>query len=425
MGMRALAWVALASVFGLTGLAQPPTELFDYVRAQRGEVRWEVVRAPEGVPGTWELRLRSQVWRGLPWTHRLLLVDPGRRAVEDVMLLYLGGDPYPGEELLGLALAQAAGLRVAILNSVPNQPLFGLREDALIAHTFARYLAEGSADWPLLFPMVQSAVAAMDALAALAPELWGGKLRGFLLVGASKRGWTAYLAAAVDPRVLGIIPIVFDFLNFPAQLARQEELLGGPSPKLGDYTARGLTTLAAPTPAALRLAWLVDPYSYRYAYTMPKLLVVGSNDPYWATDATALYWPGLPEPKLLYVVPNVGHNVLLGEGVLSTLAAFARAVALGRPLPRVQGFWRPLGDRVELVVQADRPARRARLWRAEGPSPDLDRARWQAEELPGDGQRFVAELRRPSGYLGCFAELEFEVEGLSLLVSTPVRLLGP
>lgn len=423
--MRVLAWVALASVFGLTGLSHPPTELFDYVRAQRGEVRWEVVRAPEGVPGTWEVRLRSQVWRGFPWTHRLLLVDPGRRAAEDVVLLYLGGDPYPGEELLGLALAQAAGLRVAILNSVPNQPLFGLREDALIAHTFARYLAEGSADWPLLFPMVQSAVAAMDALSALAPELWGGKLRGFLLVGASKRGWTVYLAAAVDPRVLGIIPIVFDFLNFPAQLARQEELLGGPSPKLGDYTAQGLTALAAPTPAALRLAWLVDPYSYRYAYTMPKLLVVGSNDPYWATDATALYWPGLPEPKLLYVVPNAGHNVLLGERVLPTLAAFARAVALGHPLPRVQAILRFQEDQVELVVHTDRPAQGARLWRAEAATPDFDRARWHAEELPGDGLRFAQSLRRGRGYLGFFAELEFEVLGLSLGVSTPIRVLGP
>ncbi|MGQ9700143.1 MAG: PhoPQ-activated protein PqaA family protein [Candidatus Bipolaricaulaceae bacterium] len=212
---------------------------------------------------------------------------------------------------------------MAILNSVPNQPLFGLREDALIAHTFERYLAEGGSDWPLLFPMVQSAVA---------PKLWGAELRGFILAGASKRGWTTYLTAAVTPRVLGIIPIVFDFLNFPAQLARQEELSGGPSPKLGDYTIRGLT--ASASPQAAKLAFLVDPYTYRLAYTMPKLVVVSTNDPYWGPDATSLHWPGLPEPKLLYVVPNAGHNVILGEGLLPTLASFAQLLARGLEPPR-------------------------------------------------------------------------------------------
>ncbi|MEN3010104.1 MAG: PhoPQ-activated protein PqaA family protein [Candidatus Bipolaricaulaceae bacterium] len=194
---------------------------------------------------------------------------------------------------------------------------------------------------------------------------------------------------------------------------------------MGTTRRRGLPPWPPPTPAALRLAWLVDPYSYRYAYTMPKLLVVGSNDPYWATDATALYWPGLPEPKLLYVVPNAGHNVLLGERVLPTLAAFARAVALGHPLPRVQAILRFQEDQVELVVHTDRPAQGARLWRAEAATPDFDRARWHAEELPGDGLRFAQSLRRGRGYLGFFAELEFEVLGLSLGVSTPIRVLGP
>ena len=423
--MRALFLCAVFGILGPFAFAQCPTELFDYVRTCRGQIAWEVVRKPEDGGRLWEVRLRSQIWRNIPWTHRLLLVEPAERAVGDVVLLYLSGDPYPGEELLGLAVARLAGLRVAILNSVPNQPLFGLREDELLAYTFERYLAEGDWDWPILFPMVGSAVAAMDALSALAPELWGTELRGFILAGASKRGWTAYLAAAVDPRVLGLVPIVFDFLNFPAQLARQEELLGGPSPMLRPYTARGLTALADPSPQAARLAWLLDPYSYRYAYTMPKLVVVGTNDPYWVTDATSLYWSGLPEPKLLYEVPNAGHNVVFGEGLLHSIAAFARLVAQGEALPRVQSTLRFHGDSVELVCRTDRPPQAARLWLAEFHSPDLDRARWQAQELSEVGPEISVRVRRSAGYLGFFVELVFQEEGLELRCSTPIRVLGP
>jgi PhoPQ-activated pathogenicity-related protein len=301
--------------------------------------------ASRGVRGTsFELRLRSQIWRGIPWEHKLTLIEPNNLAVDDAVLLYITGDPNPSDALLGLSVANASGLRVAILNSVPNQPLFGLREDALIAYTFEQYLKTGEPDWPLLFPMVRSALSAMEAVSAFLGER-GVKVRGFVVAGASKRGWTTYLTAVAAPsRVLGIIPIVFDFLNFPVQLSRQRELFGEPSAMLRDYTARGLTELFGAGAKEARLAWLVDPYSYRYAYTMPKLIVVGSNDPYWASDATGLYWPGLPDPKLLLVVPNAGHNVLDFTRVLTSVATFARAVAEGIELPKLEWNWHWEGE---------------------------------------------------------------------------------
>ena len=48
---------------------------------------------------------------------------------------------------------------------------------------------------------------------------------------------------------------------------------------------------------------------------MPKLIVVGSNDPYWASDATELYWPDHPNPKQL----------LGGIAIADTLKEDARA----------------------------------------------------------------------------------------------------
>jgi len=418
-----LLFALLSSVLGF---AELPNELFAYIAATEKQSQWELVHSQPGISGNlFELRLRSQVWRGIPWEHRLTLIEPNGITVGDVVLLYISGDLNPGDTVLGLTVATASGLRVAILNSVPNQPLFGLREDALIAYTFEQYLETGEPDWPLLFPMVRSALSAMEAISSFLAEK-GVKVRGFVVSGASKRGWTAYLTAAAAPTsVLGIIPIVFDFLNFPVQLLRQRELFGEPSAMLRDYTARGLTELFGAGAKEARLAWLVDPYSYRYAYTMPKLIVVGSNDPYWASDATNLYWPGLPDSKFLLVVPNAGHNVLDFTRVLTSVATFSRAVAEGVELPRLRWEWRWEGEEVSLHVQADQEVVEARLWKTHGPKPDLRTYRWEAQDLSELGPTWDLSFVPTAGFTGVFLELEFSVGGRRLFLSTPIRILGP
>jgi len=227
-----------------------------------------------------------------------------------------------------------------------------------------------------------------------------------------------------------MIPIVFDFLNIPAQLEYQKESLGAPSPMLKDYTARGLTTVFSSSPTAsepgIHLSWLIDPYSYCYAYTMPKLIVVGSNNPYWTVDATSLYWPGLPNPKNLLVVPNAGHGVLDAFRVLGTISAFARVVARGDPIPELTAEVRFTAGGAVLSVSADRPAIEARLWVAASASRDFRQARWEERDLSATiVGREVAIPSPRSGYLAFFAELVVEVDGLRMYATSPTRVLGP
>ena len=90
---------------------------------------------------------------------------------------------------------------VAILLHVPQQPIFGgKREDAIIAYTFDEYLKTSDPEWPLLLPMVKSAVRGMDAVTEFSDQTWSLKLKSFTVTGGSKRGWTTWLTGAIDGR---------------------------------------------------------------------------------------------------------------------------------------------------------------------------------------------------------------------------------
>lgn len=247
------------------------------------------------------------------------------------------------------------------------------------------------------------------------------------MTGASKRGWTSYLTAAAAPaRVLGLVPMVFDVLDLPRQLAHQREFWGQVSPMIHDYTDRGLIRAFESSPRGARLAWLVDPYSYRYAYTMPKLIVLGSNDPYWPVDALSLYWDGLPDPKLALIVPNSGHGLEDRARVLDSLGAFSRAVAEGTPLAQLEFSFFPEEAGLRVSVRSEEVPAEARLWTAESPVRDFRDAHWTSAPLPGTSSGWEASLPRPqAGYLALFAELVFRLGGLPLHVTTPAWVVGP
>ncbi len=286
-----------------------PSALATYLAAPDTSTKWELVRKVSvGECYVWQLTLTSQTWQGIPWTHDLLVIRPKAAPPTAQMLLINSGgkfDPRKPEALmLGAGLAQGINAPVAVLLGIPRQPLFdGLREDDLIAETFVRYLETGDESWPLLFPMVKSLVKAMDALQEFSEKEWEQPTEKFIVNGASKRGWTTWLTAASDPRVSAIVPMVIDMLNMTDQLPHQQESFGKISDQIKPYTGRGL--LPMKDGERDRKLWaMVDPYTYREKYTMPKLIVLGNNDPYWTTDALNLYWDGIPGPSISPTPPT-------------------------------------------------------------------------------------------------------------------------
>ena len=251
-------------------------DLYSYVARPEPAAGWSVAsKTDSGACEVVFIKLKSQVWEGIPWEHDLVLFRPKDTDVQDKMfLLNSGGKMKPDGLPYGVMLATMMKAPVAMLLGIPNQPLFdGKSEDNLIAESFVRYLDTKDDGWPLLFPMVKSLVKAMDAVQEFSAKEWPKRIEKFVVGGASKRGWTTWLTAAADPRVLAIAPMVIDVLKMPEQMARQVECFGGPSEQILPYTARGLIPMPK-TEDAQRLWKWVDPWTYRAKFTMPKLLVL-------------------------------------------------------------------------------------------------------------------------------------------------------
>ena len=408
-----------------------PTTLQSFVTAPDESYGWKIVDHQEtDGAASWEIELTSQTWQDMVWKHDLLVFKPARLTHPDHVLVYITGGsnknkPKADDRLLGASLAALSGTRVALLFQVPNQPLLGGRfEDDLITDTFLFHLATKDSRWPLLFPMVKSAVRAMDAIEQLARQEWKTEIKGFVVTGASKRGWTTWLTGATDRRVKGIAPIVIDTLNMPRQMDYQIETWGKYSEQIDDYERKGLIKRLKDADQAMESLWRwVDPYTYRKQLSLPKLIINGTNDRYWTVDALNNYWDDLHGPKYIRYVPNAGHNLKGGrEGAIATLAAFTRHIAADKPFPAIE--WKHDTDqgRYRLSMQANIAPKNVQVWVAESESKDFRMSEWKAKAVTGRENRFQVDVAAPVGkHVALFGELQFQIDELVYSLSTQLR----
>lgn len=408
--------------------AAVPTALRDYVNLPDQSFAWKLNSKTDVAQGkVYDLELTSQTWMDMTWKHVFIIYEPKELAHPDHVLLFINGGSHlnkPNEEgqMIGLTLANLCGARVAMLHQVPNQPLLGGRtEDDLITDTFLFYLATGDKRWPLLFPMVKSAVKAMDAVEQVAAQEWKTPVKGFIVTGASKRGWTTWLTGATDKRVVGIAPIVIDTLNFQKQMDYQIASWGKYSEQIEDYTRKGLVQRMKDEVGEPLWKW-VDPFTYRNEINVPKLMINGTNDRYWTVDALNNYWDDLHGEKYIRYVPNAGHNLKGGrEGAFATLAAFFRHVASNQPLPELKWEYTAKGDQVQLKISSNTPST-AKLWVAASPTTDFRESKWNAQDMSGKDGVFSITIDKPkSGHTVCHGEVIFKIGKLQYSLCTQMH----
>jgi PhoPQ-activated pathogenicity-related protein len=407
------------------------TALDEYVAKPDPNFAFKLVETIPG-PGVtgFVLELTSQQWltenevdRPI-WKHWLTIMKPDSVGT-DIGLLFIGGGnndrPHPKQldQNLGRVAVTTKSV-IAELRMVPNQPLVfkgeqkGRVEDALIAYTWDKFLRTGDERWPARLPMTKSAVRAMDAITAFcATEPAGNtKVSKFVVAGGSKRGWTTWSTAAVDKRVVAIVPIVIDLLNIVPSFQHHYGAYGFWAPAVGDYVEMGIMNWMN-TPEFTALMKIEEPYEYRDRYTMPKLIVNSAGDQFFLPDSAQFYWKDLPGQKYLRYVPNSDHS-LKNTDALNSLAAFHDAIIRGTPLPEYT--WEVPQAGVIRIKSKSKPAR-VKLWTATNPDArdfrlDVLGPMYRDKDIPvsADGSYEVRLDKPEKGWTAGFLELTFDTK---------------
>ena len=431
----ALALPAAAQTPAVRPVPPAETALDRYVAQPDSSFAWKAVRdlpAGDSLTATL-LDLRSQRWlteeeveRPL-WTHWLTVVRPSR-LTSDIGLLFISGGsldrPPPTRPTAWLAeIARDTGTVTAELRLVPNQPVVFRNdpagkprsEDDYIAYTWNQFLQTGDDRWPARLPMTKSAVRAMDAVTAFTSSDAGGgqPVRRFVVSGASKRGWTAWTTAAVDPRVIAIAPAVIDLLNVVPSFTHHWRAYGAWSDAVNDYEEQGLLARMY-TPEFRALMRIEEPYEYRDRLTMPKFIVNASGDQFFLPDSSRFYFDALRGEKHLRYVPNTDHSLDKSDA-LETVHAFYAAIVRGTPRPQIS--WTFGRDGSIRVVSKERPEE-VRLWQATNRVArnfrldSIGPAYTSTVLKPSGPNTWVARVRQPpAGWTAFFVELTFATGG--------------
>jgi len=402
-------------------ITTPENALGKYLNNGDTTYHWEIIDSYDILDvKAYDLLLTSQQWREYSWKHQLTILIPSDIQYDGALLWITGGSLRDGlprwtsqndEETWTFGIAAANNHAVvAILRQTPNQPLFDdLGEDALISYTLYNFKNDGDYSWPLLFPMVKSAVRAMDAVQEFSEETADHEITGFLVSGASKRGWTTWLTGASDSRVKAIAPAVIDILNMPLNLEYQKEVWGDYSVEIQDYVDLGIPQTVH-TELGDAITTMVDPYSYRDKLTMPKLIFIGTNDPYWPVDAVKHYFNDLKGENFIHYVANAGHDLNGGQQARWSLNAFFCNTFANIPYAECSWEVSETGTGVTLDVEGSANAiKAAYLWSANSQDRDFRDEVWSSTDLDAlDNSTVNATVNYPeTGFRAFYIDLKY------------------
>ncbi|HEY9050787.1 MAG TPA: PhoPQ-activated protein PqaA family protein [Gammaproteobacteria bacterium] len=410
-------------------LKNPETALKTYVAQDDGMFNMShIVSIPASGYSVHLYHLTSQKWLtenevNQPiWTHSVVMVIPNTVTSTTGMLFIAGDDnddplPDASNEVVQIIAQLALGSQsiVSAVFQTPNQPLIfngeanSIKEDALVAYTWKKALDTGNYLWPAYLPMVKSVVKAMDGIQQVLPTLGNYAINDFVLTGFSKRGATVYLTAAVDNRIRAIAPGVIDYLNITPSMEHHYQSYGFFSEAVGDYEALGIMDRLR-TPEFKELMKVVDPYSYKQEYTMPKLLMNSSGDQFFLPDSSRFYFDDLIGETLIRYAPNTDHSLSNSQtSVLDTLYSLLgwyQSILYGQPRPEIN--WHVEGDTLNATTSI--PPALVKIWRANNPNARDFRKQTIGETwypsivMPNASGEYSASLLTDSGFNAAYIE---------------------
>ena len=425
----------VANSFAQKNKITPETALKSYLDNGDKTFKWEIKDSTVlGNVTAYHLLLTSQKWRQYTWRHQLTVFVPKNKFYDGALFFITGGSNkeeqpnWSTSDKLWQPLADIAEKNkavVALIKQVPNQPLYGdLTEDALISYTLHQFKEDKDYSWPLLFPMVKSAVKGMDAVQEFSKQKFKFEVKNFVVSGASKRGWTTWLSSAIDDkRVKAIGPMVIDMLNMPSTLNYQYTTYGEYSIEIEDYVKLGIPQ-GTDTEDGHMLTTMIDPFSYRKNMTVPKMLFIGTNDEYWTVDAIKHYFTEIPGKNMIHYEPNVGHNLGGGKQAFESLSAFFGTTIMNKSYPVPTWNISDTSEGANLVVKSEpNDLVEATLWQTTSTDRDFRNNLWLSKniKLKDLSQINIKQEYPKKGYQAFYLDLKYkDPNGGNYTVSTRV-----
>ena len=188
--------------------------------------------------------------------------------------------------------------------------------------------------------MTKAVIKAMDTVSDISysKHLTNTNITRFIISGASKRGWTTWLTAAADKRVIAFAPIVMDMAHFHPNLKHMYQSYGGWTLAFADYYAENITK-------NLDTSWMhdffiaCDPYYFFDRYiNIPKIIIDATNDEFFMPDDERYWWNSeqFSQPKYFEMIADAEHSMATGiQELVPSLSTFAHGILAELALPTI------------------------------------------------------------------------------------------
>jgi PhoPQ-activated pathogenicity-related protein len=375
------------------------------------------------------------------WWHWVSFVIPDKLEHDISFLMISGGSsntklPESPDRMLVDAALSTNSTAIKVHN-IPFQPVTFIGdtvknrvEDGLIAYGWREFMERGAKDedaiWLARLPMTKAVMTAMDAVTDYTNTQLGMRLGKYVVAGGSKRGWTTWTTAAMDDRVVAMVPIVIDVLNVVPSFQHHWRSYGYWAPAVKDYEREGIMDWMG-TKEYSRLLEITDPYSFLDAYIdIPKLLINGSGDQFFLPDSWQFYWHELKGEKHLAYIPNAGHS-LDNSDAMQILLGFYKRILTEQARPEYT--WEVTDTHIKVSVDTKNPPAEVKLWEANNTETrdfriDVFGPHWTATILPiQENGEYEIPINAPEkGWKGHFVELTFSGSA-PIKVTTGIKVL--
>ena len=414
-------------------------------------------------------QLQSQFWPeksqssgGVIWKHRMIVVVPHHIKNDEAILYSDGGEnrsakslslsvnslKFPKwKEILNylsylkiLDLPIKYGSVLGIMLDNPNQYIafddgVPRREDGLVAYSWNKYLDDpaNNAFWPVHLPMAKAEIKAMDLIQSEAKKRGYRQPQHFIVSGASKRGWSAWLTSLADSRVNGLIPIVIDVFNMKKNLEHIYNNYGDWPEAFHDYVDQGVVT-RFDSDVFKKLAKVEDPVSYinlpeyKQRLSIPKLILSASDDQFFPPDSLAEYLGLLPGENTVRMIPNQSHQVNFSEAIKSVVdyyGFFLNHIAA----PKIT--WKNDNQNRDVVITTHFiPQGNVIMWQADNPKNrdfrfSTTSIKYSSKNVTGDCDQATDTCTytfpdfNGQGFTSRFLEFQYRKDGHQMKVTSP------